>query len=158
LCRARPIGHREHAARTPRGRSRGRRAALLRIARLARSGIQPGIHPALESRPGHQRTLRAANLRRRRPDSSRRTANGGYTDYLKLGRPKPDKMTTAEIGTFLVVCTLASKLYFLTYRGSTSLKEPSCRKKLPATRRNANGCSTRSRENMRSNQRSQGPI
>jgi ParB family transcriptional regulator, chromosome partitioning protein len=49
--------------------------------------------------------------------------NGGYTDYPKLASAKLDKMTTAEIGKFLVVCSLATELYLPAYYGATSLKD-----------------------------------
>lgn len=49
--------------------------------------------------------------------------NGGYVDYPKLASPKLDKMTTAEIGKFLVVCALATELYLPAYYGATSLKD-----------------------------------
>jgi ParB family transcriptional regulator, chromosome partitioning protein len=38
--------------------------------------------------------------------------NGGYVDYPKLVSTKLKTMTTAEIGRFLMVCALASDLYF----------------------------------------------
>jgi ParB/RepB/Spo0J family partition protein len=49
--------------------------------------------------------------------------NGGYVDYPKLASAKLDKMTTAEIGKFLVVCSLATELYLPAYYGATSLKD-----------------------------------
>ena len=52
-----------------------------------------------------------------------RPATVGYTDYPKLASAKLDKMTTAEIGKFLVVCALASELYIPTYYGSISPKD-----------------------------------
>jgi len=52
-----------------------------------------------------------------------RRPTGGYTDYPKLATAKLDKMTTAKIGKFLVVCALAADLYFPTYHGSTSSKD-----------------------------------
>jgi len=52
-----------------------------------------------------------------------KAVNGGYTDYPKLVSAKLDKMTTAEIGKFLVVCALVSELYFPTYYGATSSKD-----------------------------------
>jgi hypothetical protein len=44
-------------------------------------------------------------------------ANGGCVDYPKLASGKLEKMTTAEIGKFLIVCALASDLYCPTYVG-----------------------------------------
>lgn len=49
--------------------------------------------------------------------------NGGYVDYPKLASAKLEKMTTAEIGKFLVVCSLATELYLPAYYGATSLKD-----------------------------------
>ncbi len=63
-------------------------------------------------------------------EAKTKAANGGperpatvaYADYPKLASSKLGKMTTAEIGKFLVVCALASELYFPTYYGSASPK------------------------------------
>jgi ParB family transcriptional regulator, chromosome partitioning protein len=53
-----------------------------------------------------------------------KAANGGYTDYPKLARARLEKMTTAEIGKFLMVCALAGELYCPTYfSGSTLAKD-----------------------------------
>jgi hypothetical protein len=52
-----------------------------------------------------------------------KAVNGGYADYPKLASAKLDKMTTAEIGKFLVVCALASELYFPTYYSGPSSKD-----------------------------------
>jgi ParB family chromosome partitioning protein len=56
-------------------------------------------------------------------ETKTKAVNGGYTDYLKLASAKLDKMAAAEIGKFLVVCALASELYFPTYYGNTSPKD-----------------------------------
>ena len=52
-------------------------------------------------------------------------ANGGYVDYPKLASGKVEKMTTADIGKFLVVCALASDLYCPTYVGGGMLTKDS---------------------------------
>jgi hypothetical protein len=52
-----------------------------------------------------------------------KAVNGGYADYPKLASAKIDKMTTAEIGKFLVVCALATEFYFPTYCSSASPKD-----------------------------------
>ena len=52
-------------------------------------------------------------------------ANGGYVDYVKLASGKLEKMTTAEIGKFLIVCALASDLYCPTYVGGGMLAKDS---------------------------------
>ena len=52
-------------------------------------------------------------------------ANGGYVDYPKLANGKFEKMTTAEIGKFLIVCALASDLYCPTYVGAGMLTKDS---------------------------------
>ena len=52
-------------------------------------------------------------------------ANGGYVDYPKLASGKLEKMTTAEIGKFLIVCALASDLYCPTYVGGGMLTKDS---------------------------------
>jgi len=54
-----------------------------------------------------------------------KSANGGYTDYPKLASARLDKMTTAEIGRFLVVCALASNLYFPAYLSGAALGKDS---------------------------------
>ena len=51
--------------------------------------------------------------------------NGGYVDYPKLASAKLKAMTTAEIGRFLVVCALASDLYFPSYLSSSTLPKDS---------------------------------
>lgn len=56
-------------------------------------------------------------------EAKKKAVNGGYTDYAKLAAAKLDKMTTVEIGKFLVVCALANELYFPTYHGATSSKD-----------------------------------
>jgi ParB family chromosome partitioning protein len=56
-------------------------------------------------------------------EAKTKAVNGGYADFPKLATAKLDKMTTAEIGKFLVVCSLSSELYFPTYYGSTSSKD-----------------------------------
>jgi len=50
---------------------------------------------------------------------------GGYVDYPKLASGKLEKMTTAEIGKFLVVCALASDLYSPSYVGGGMLTKDS---------------------------------
>jgi len=52
-------------------------------------------------------------------------ANGGYADYPKLASGKLEKMTTAEIEKFLIVCALASDLYCPTYGGGGMLTKDS---------------------------------
>ena len=52
-------------------------------------------------------------------------SNGGYVDYPKLASAKVEKMTTAEIGKFVVVCALASDLYCPTYVGGGTLAKDS---------------------------------
>jgi len=54
-----------------------------------------------------------------------KAANGGYTDYLKLASARLEKMTTAEIGKFLVMCALASDLYCPTYISGATLAKDS---------------------------------
>jgi ParB family chromosome partitioning protein len=56
-------------------------------------------------------------------EAKTKAVNGGYTDYPKLPASKLNKMTTAEIGKFLVVCALASEFYFPTYCDVTSWKD-----------------------------------
>ena len=51
--------------------------------------------------------------------------NGGYTDYSKLASVKLDKMTSADIGRFLVICALASDLYCPTYMSSATFAKDS---------------------------------
>ena len=46
-------------------------------------------------------------------------------DYAKLVSAKLDVMTTAEIGKFLVVCTLASDLYCSAYASGATLAKDS---------------------------------
>ena len=52
-------------------------------------------------------------------------ANGGYANYPKLASGKLEKMTTADIGKFLIVCALASDLYCPTYVGGGMLTKDS---------------------------------
>jgi ParB family chromosome partitioning protein len=54
-----------------------------------------------------------------------KTSNGGYVDYPKLTSTKLKAMTTAEIGRFLMVCALASDLYFPSYLSSGTLPKES---------------------------------
>ncbi|TAM79776.1 MAG: ParB/RepB/Spo0J family partition protein [Acidobacteria bacterium] len=56
-------------------------------------------------------------------EAKTKAVNSGYTDYPKLTAAKLDKMTTAEIGKFLMACALASELCFPTYYGSASSKD-----------------------------------
>jgi hypothetical protein len=58
-----------------------------------------------------------------RDEPQTKAVNGGYTDYPKSASAKLDRMTTAEIGKFLVVCALSAELYFPTYCGSASSKD-----------------------------------
>ena len=58
-------------------------------------------------------------------EETKPTANGSYVDYLKLASGKLQKMTTAEIGKFLVVCALASDLYCPSYVGGGNLAKDS---------------------------------
>jgi hypothetical protein len=51
--------------------------------------------------------------------------NGGNSDYPKLADAKLEKMTTTEIGKFLMVCALASDLYCPTYVGGGTLAKDS---------------------------------
>jgi ParB family transcriptional regulator, chromosome partitioning protein len=53
-------------------------------------------------------------------EAKTKAVNRGYADYPKLASVKLDKMTTAEIGRFLVACAMASELYFPTYYGAAS--------------------------------------
>ena len=57
--------------------------------------------------------------------SKPKNGNGGYSDYPKLASGKLDKMTTAEIGKFLMVCALAGDLYFPTYCSGTTVAKDS---------------------------------
>lgn len=56
-------------------------------------------------------------------EAKAKASNGGYVDYPKLASAKLEKMTTAEIGKFLVVCALASELYFPTYYGAPARED-----------------------------------
>ena len=58
-------------------------------------------------------------------EETKSKANGGYVDYSKLASGKFEKMTTAEIGKFLMVCALASDLYCPTYVGGGTLAKDS---------------------------------
>jgi ParB family chromosome partitioning protein len=58
-------------------------------------------------------------------DETKPKANGGYVDYPKLTSGKLEKMTTAEIGKFLIVCALASDLYCPTYVAGGALAKDS---------------------------------
>ena len=58
-------------------------------------------------------------------EAKTKAANGGYTDYPKLASAKLDKMTTAEVGRFLVVCALASNLYCPSYLSGAALGKDS---------------------------------
>jgi len=51
--------------------------------------------------------------------------NGGYVDYPKQASAKLNAMTMAEIGRFLVVCALASDLYFPSYLFSSTFPKDS---------------------------------
>ena len=53
-----------------------------------------------------------------------KSPNGGYVEYTKIASGNLDKMTTAEIGKFLMACALAGDLYFPTYcSGTASAKD-----------------------------------
>jgi ParB family transcriptional regulator, chromosome partitioning protein len=54
-----------------------------------------------------------------------KSPNGGYGEYPKITSGKLSKMTTAEIGKFLMVCALAGELYFPTYCSGTTLAKDS---------------------------------
>ena len=58
-------------------------------------------------------------------EAKTKAVNGGDTDYPKLATAKLDKMTTAEIGKFLVVCALAGELYFPAYYSGATLTNDS---------------------------------
>ena len=51
--------------------------------------------------------------------------SGGHVDYTKLANAKLDGMATAEIRRFLMVCALASDLYFPSYLSSAALPKDS---------------------------------
>ncbi|MGH9352515.1 MAG: hypothetical protein ACRD2G_10190, partial [Terriglobia bacterium] len=53
----------------------------------------------------------------RREETKEKSGYGGV-DYEKLASAKLDGMTTAELGKFLMVCALASDLYFAPYISS----------------------------------------
>jgi hypothetical protein len=50
-----------------------------------------------------------------------KNGDGGYLDYPKLACTKLVRMTTAEIGRFLMVCALAGDLYCPTYISGATL-------------------------------------
>jgi ParB family chromosome partitioning protein len=52
-------------------------------------------------------------------------SSGPYVDYPKLASAKLDEMTTADLGRFLVVCALASDLYYQTYPYGAALAKDS---------------------------------
>jgi hypothetical protein len=58
-------------------------------------------------------------------EAKTKSPNGGYVEYLKIASGRLDKMTTAEIGKFLMVCALAGELYFPAYYSGTSLAKDS---------------------------------
>ena len=58
-------------------------------------------------------------------ETKTKSPNGGYVEYPRIASGKLDKMTTAEIGRFLVVCALASNLYFPAYLSSAALGKDS---------------------------------
>jgi len=58
-------------------------------------------------------------------EAKSKAPNGGYADYPKLASTQLDKMTTAEIGKFLMVCALAGELYCPTYLSSSTLAKDS---------------------------------
>jgi hypothetical protein len=51
-------------------------------------------------------------------ESKNKSEYSGSVDYPKLASAKLDGMTTAELGKFLMVCALASDLYFASYLSS----------------------------------------
>jgi hypothetical protein len=56
-------------------------------------------------------------------ETKAKAVKGGRMGCPELPSAKFDKMTTAEIGKFLVVCALASEFYFPAYYGATSSKD-----------------------------------
>jgi len=58
-------------------------------------------------------------------EAKAKASNGGYVDYPELASAKLDRMTTAEIGRFLMVCALASDLYCPAYISSATLSKDS---------------------------------
>jgi len=58
-------------------------------------------------------------------EAKTKSPNGGYVEYQKIASGKLDKITTAEIGKFLMVCALAGDLYFPTYCSGTALEKDS---------------------------------
>jgi ParB family transcriptional regulator, chromosome partitioning protein len=54
-----------------------------------------------------------------------KSPNGGYVEYLKIASGKLDKMSTAEIGKFLMACALAGELYCPTYISGATLAKDS---------------------------------
>jgi hypothetical protein len=58
-------------------------------------------------------------------EAKSKASNGGYVDFSKLASAKVDRMTTAEIGKFLMVCALASDLCCPTYPFGTTLAKDS---------------------------------
>ena len=82
-------------------------------------------------------------------EAKTKAVNGGYTDYPKLASAKLDKMTTAEIGKFLVACALASELYFTTYYGATSSKDTNLTREAAHYKVNCERVLREVRENLR---------
>ena len=118
--------------------ARKKQAQELRIQQECRKWLLTEVHKRVPSELGrHELDLIATNyFQQLGHDSQHRifkffaweeaktkAVHGGYTDYPKLASAKLDEMTTTEIGKFLVVCALASELYFPTYFGSTSPKD-----------------------------------
>ncbi len=58
-------------------------------------------------------------------EAKTKASNGRYMDYPKLASAKLDRMTTAQIGKFLMVCALASDLYWPTYVSGATLSKDS---------------------------------
>jgi hypothetical protein len=56
-------------------------------------------------------------------EAKSKAPNGAYVDYPKPASAKLEKMTAAEIGKFLVVCALATELYFPTCYGVPAGKD-----------------------------------
>jgi hypothetical protein len=58
-------------------------------------------------------------------ETKNKSARGGYVEYAKLATAKLDGMAGAELGKFLMVCALASDLFFPPYfsSGGTLPKE-----------------------------------
>jgi hypothetical protein len=56
-------------------------------------------------------------------ETKNKSEYGGCVDYPKLASTRLDGMTTAEVGTFLMVCALASDLYCAPFMSGTLAKD-----------------------------------